>query len=172
MVKGSPNNANALSAQPPGGGMWMTPLSRSRMPDAPAIQNSEKPKKNPKKAIRPSWWPLRGSRRMGSLRSEVIGLAPDHALLRSRQPGLRRRPRTPDRRPEAERYRNLLARRQAAVAGRVAQHVEPAGQVCRVDRIVIDAELAGLDPHDGAVVALAVVTKLRGIGGRQRHDVV
>src|SRR5262245_26966235 len=65
MVKGSPNRPNALASQPPGGGIWTVPSLRSRMPDAPAIQNSEKPKKKPKNAIRPSCCPLRGSRRMG-----------------------------------------------------------------------------------------------------------
>src|SRR5688572_1535205 len=44
----------------------MAPSSRSRMPDAPPIQKMEKPKKNPKKAMSPSWCVLRGSRRTGS----------------------------------------------------------------------------------------------------------
>src|SRR4029453_14209653 len=67
-AKGSPNRPNAPCAQPPGGGMWRAPLSRSTMPDAPPIQNTEKPKKNPKKGMSPSCCPLRGSRRIGSRR--------------------------------------------------------------------------------------------------------
>src|SRR5688500_6587012 len=66
MANGSPNRPNVLAAQPPGGGMWMAPLSRSRMPDAPPIQKTEKPRKKPKNPISASWCPLRGNRRTGS----------------------------------------------------------------------------------------------------------
>src|SRR5688572_16997584 len=72
MANGSPNRPNVLAAQPPGGGMWMSPLSRSRMPDAPPIQKIEKPRKTPKNPMSPSWCPLRGSRRIGSW----IGVCP------------------------------------------------------------------------------------------------
>src|SRR5688572_24269247 len=72
MANGSPNRPNVLAAQPPGGGMWMAPLSRSRMPDAPPIQKMEKPRKTPKNPMSPSSCPLRGSRRIGSW----IGVCP------------------------------------------------------------------------------------------------
>ena len=63
-------------------------------------------------------------------------------------------------------------RRQATVHGQFAQHVEPVGEIGGVGRCIVGAELVRVDPQHRAVVPLALVGKLGGIGGRHCHDVV
>src|SRR5688500_7380882 len=63
---GSSNSQDVIAGQATGRGVWLHPLYRSRMPDGPPLQNTEKPRKTPKNPISASWCPLRGSRRTGS----------------------------------------------------------------------------------------------------------